>query len=482
MSSRLWPIALAAVSLAACDGSDTKIPDSGGSGTTTDSAADTDTDTGLGSGGGSGGSGSGGDGGPRDADGDGFSPEDLTDCDDSNPNIHQGAAEVLGDGVDQDCDGFTDELQLDEVVGLTRCTGAQSPRLTSNGTTTFAGVLCTEALVIPPDEPDSEGDDYFDSALAWSWSHDVPGGPPVALIDWLRNASPPPTTMLSGQGLLATDTALFGATAAESEAGSVLRIGGYDLETERRFSVTYNGPSAEEGFDSIELATDSAGGVHALACGAESGNPRYLGGAQDSIRDSTFQWGTSIGGLGSPSACTLHNGQAGLLTFVSRDTREYTWATVDPTAEPPSSVGPTTISALAPSMLRTATSPGGSVENGAWVVFIDQTSGEVVVQDATTDPSTATTHQWGTLTEVRTVSASLSADGNTLAVGAIDVAGDPVIAVGPPSGPTDTYAPALPIGVGSLDELEVQLSPDASTLWFAGTDDKGLYVGVVALP
>ena len=42
---------------------------------------------------------------PDDNDGDGFNEEDA-DCDDSNPLIFPGAAEVTDDGVDQDCNGF----------------------------------------------------------------------------------------------------------------------------------------------------------------------------------------------------------------------------------------------------------------------------------------------------------------------------------------------------------------------------------------
>ena len=41
--------------------------------------------------------------GPTDMDGDGFSPP--MDCDDGNAEIHPGAPEICGDGIDQDCDG-----------------------------------------------------------------------------------------------------------------------------------------------------------------------------------------------------------------------------------------------------------------------------------------------------------------------------------------------------------------------------------------
>jgi hypothetical protein len=38
-----------------------------------------------------------------DADGDGYPP--AVDCDDANPSVHPGAPELVGDGIDQDCNG-----------------------------------------------------------------------------------------------------------------------------------------------------------------------------------------------------------------------------------------------------------------------------------------------------------------------------------------------------------------------------------------
>ena len=43
--------------------------------------------------------------GPFDVDGDGYTPIDG-DCDDQNPDVHPEATDVVGDGVDQDCDGI----------------------------------------------------------------------------------------------------------------------------------------------------------------------------------------------------------------------------------------------------------------------------------------------------------------------------------------------------------------------------------------
>lgn len=51
-----------------------------------------------------------------DADGDGYCASEG-DCDDSNPNVNPGAAEVCGDGLDNDCDGQTDSSDSDCQTG-----------------------------------------------------------------------------------------------------------------------------------------------------------------------------------------------------------------------------------------------------------------------------------------------------------------------------------------------------------------------------
>ncbi len=51
-----------------------------------------------------------------DGDGDGFTVSDG-DCDDTNRNVHPGADEIPGDGLDNDCDGEIDEVPFVDVSG-----------------------------------------------------------------------------------------------------------------------------------------------------------------------------------------------------------------------------------------------------------------------------------------------------------------------------------------------------------------------------
>jgi RHS repeat-associated protein len=53
--------------------------------------------------------------GNTDGDGDGFTPN-QGDCSDTDPNIHPGAQDASGDGIDQDCDGVDGNLTLASII------------------------------------------------------------------------------------------------------------------------------------------------------------------------------------------------------------------------------------------------------------------------------------------------------------------------------------------------------------------------------
>ena len=60
---------------------------------------------------------------PEDLDGDGYDTADCggLDCDDSDPAIHPAAQEICNDGIDQNCDGQTNEADDADGDGYTNC-------------------------------------------------------------------------------------------------------------------------------------------------------------------------------------------------------------------------------------------------------------------------------------------------------------------------------------------------------------------------
>ncbi len=80
----------------------------------------------------------------EDADGDGV-PTGLTcdgavDCDDDDPDVHPGAEETCGDGVDNDCDQATDEGCPDCEEGETQTCGTDEGRCVAGTQTCVDGV------------------------------------------------------------------------------------------------------------------------------------------------------------------------------------------------------------------------------------------------------------------------------------------------------------------------------------------------------
>jgi len=102
-----------------------------------------------------------------DMDGDGYiactcAPEGtLCDCDDTDPNIHPGAEEICGDGIDQDCDGedpactCTTDADDDGYIATDMCMG---PDCCDNGTESSLGCSTQTAADINPGTVEICGD------------------------------------------------------------------------------------------------------------------------------------------------------------------------------------------------------------------------------------------------------------------------------------------------------------------------------------
>jgi MYXO-CTERM domain-containing protein len=80
----------------------------------------------------------------QDADGDGFGI--LSDCDDANADANPDQTEIMGNGVDDDCDGFTDAE-------------APGPGGGEGGSTVIIGTGGTPGGSDDPGDSDGEGED-----------------------------------------------------------------------------------------------------------------------------------------------------------------------------------------------------------------------------------------------------------------------------------------------------------------------------------
>jgi hypothetical protein len=438
------------------------------------------TDSGLTSGGGTGSDGSDGtDPGLTDNDGDGWATE-QGDLDDGDATVHPGALEVLGDGIDQDCDGEIDEVHLDRVPELDTCQDARDVRLAANSSAVFASVLCTQARVSMPDEDGNPPDaptDYWDSALAFGWTAAQPAGPPTLFYDWSRNLSDPNSELLTGQGLIATDDALFGAVALRTPSveRASLRLAGFEFADGGRFGINFSGRDALS-ISEISLASSPSGTLHAVACNAEHGAPRTLLGSAATLYDSSYDVGGELTALGSTDTCAVYYRDDGTGVVVGGEGGRYEWASFpDPGALVPEDLSLNQVEGVSPLGMRV-------VQRGSHVALLiaDDITNSMLVEEVGADPSSATRHT--RMRRSTVFSGSLSADGETLALAWVDDAGDPQVEVGPLSGGgATTYSPDMPPGTVDIQSFEVHLSDDGQVLHFAAADGNALYLGAVGL-
>jgi hypothetical protein len=423
------------------------------------------------------GSGEGSDGGGVDRDGDGF--EEGEDCDDTNAARNPDAPEYCN-GVDDNCDGEIDEVHLDRVPELDTCQDARDVRLAANSSTVFASVLCTQARVSMLDEDGNPPDaptDYWDSALAFGWTAAQPAGPPTLFYDWSRNLSDPNSELLSGQGLIATDEALFGAVALRTPSveRASLRLAGFEFADGGRFGINFSGRDALS-ISEISLASSPSGTLHAVACDAEHGAFRTLLGSAAALYDSSYDVGGELTALGSTDTCAVYYRDDGTGVVVGGEGGRYEWASFpDPTSLVPEDLTLNQVEGVSPLGMRV-------VQRGPHVALIiaDDITNSMLVEEVGADPGSATRHT--RMRRSTVFSGSLSADGETMALAWVDDAGDPQVEVGAlTGGGATTFSPDMPPGTVDIQSFEVHLSDDGSVLHFAAADGNALYIGAIGL-
>ena len=213
-----------------------------------------------------------------DHDGDGHQIDGVgDDCDDDDALAFPGAIETLEDGVDQDCDGGDSTFPFDGLgEGTTfEVTTGHNLRVAANSADLFLSVSAQEMTWTTT----STSTTYHDAAVAMDFElADLHEGGVSQLLAWAYHLTDPTSYYLTfGQGFVATEEAIFGATGLNRPGTTrTLRVGGrtFSSVTPVGQSYTISGDYAD--FSAITVALDGDGDLHAVGCDASSGPAQYV--------------------------------------------------------------------------------------------------------------------------------------------------------------------------------------------------------------
>ena len=228
------------------------------------------------------------------------------DCDDSDAEVHPGQIEVVGDLVDQDCDGTNDGFELRELEGYTFA----DPRglvWSSNEVNAYVALLVDSM-------EGTDGSSYQQSGLAFAVDASLPDMDDVDLFPWLGNTADPGYTLTDGLDIIVDDDDLHAAVGWTTSAGTrILYTSSTELASGSSSGAT-SAASFDDGFTSISLAQDEddsvlsatyepVGNLHAVGCEDSTAAGRYL--RVNPVDYSSNYLTDAIDDLDS-AACVLH--------------------------------------------------------------------------------------------------------------------------------------------------------------------------------
>ncbi|MFN7144270.1 MAG: MopE-related protein [Myxococcota bacterium] len=245
------------------------------------------------------------------------------DCDDEDAAVNPDAVETLADLVDSDCDGGVNSFSLDPFDGFTWA-GPRAPIFAETSERIYLSIVASEV--------DTGSTHYYDSAVALLWLNDDPTDGRDGVSAWdSRTSDPSDHAVGAGQGFLATEDYLYGATGLDYGDDRALRLTRYNIASGSKTAALANATDGLAAYDDIAVFLDDGGALHVAACDDVTEVLQYVrvpagfsGGFSASVEVSDV--GAADCGL------SVRDGVGAIYTSERGGVWEYTF---DPTSEDP---------------------------------------------------------------------------------------------------------------------------------------------------
>ncbi len=242
------------------------------------------------------------------------------DCDDTNEVARPYANEQYGDALDGDCDGGRDSLQLNAVEGFV-FTDAHTPVFVEARDRVYLSVAAAD-VVTPTNH-------WYASGFAMTWDAGFVENDPDAVgeFPWASSSNPTDFEVGYAHNFRHVDDTLYGVIGRQGTRFRALAFESYPLGSGTAGQATaQSNNTASDNFDDADLFVDDSGRVHGVGCDAGS-NGVFTYARVDSIATSTSAdvQVNEEAGVASAAACSFTNDQA-LQVLAARTDDLYTYS------------------------------------------------------------------------------------------------------------------------------------------------------------
>jgi hypothetical protein len=242
------------------------------------------------------------------------------DCDDTNENARPYANETYGDGVDEDCDGGRDSLQLNAVAGFL-FTDAHTPVFVEARDRVYLSVAAGDVVT-----PTSH---WYASGFAMTWDAGFVANDPslVGEFAWAKSANPTTFEVGYAHAFREVNDTLYGVIGRQGTRFRALAFESYPLGAGTAGQATAQSNNlADDNFEDADIFVDDSGRVHGVGCDGGS-NGVFTYARVDDLATSTSAdvQVNETPGVASAVACAFLN-TTDLAVLAARSDDLYTYA------------------------------------------------------------------------------------------------------------------------------------------------------------